>query len=70
KPFALMSPDLEKINQYCEVKKKEEKWLINQSRPIVLLEKKKNNLISPLVAPSNNCLGVMLPYTPLHYLLL
>jgi len=70
KPFALMSSDLEKINQYCEVKKKEEEWLINQSRPIVLLKKKKNNLISPLVAPNNNCLGVMLPYTPLHYLLL
>jgi len=70
KPFALMSPDLEKINQYCEVKKKEEGWLINQSRPVVLLKKKKNNLISPLVAPNNNCLGVMLPYTPLHYLLL
>jgi len=70
KPFALMSPDLEKINQYCEVKKKEGEWLINQSRPVVLLKKKKNNLISPLVAPNNNCLGVMLPYTPLHYLLL
>lgn len=70
KPFALMSPDLEKINQYCEVNKKEEEWLINKSRPIVLLKKKKNNLISPLVAPNNNYLGVMLPYTPLHYLLL
>ncbi|GAH18306.1 unnamed protein product, partial [marine sediment metagenome] len=35
KPFALMSPNLEKINQYCEVKKKEEEWLINQSRPVV-----------------------------------
>jgi len=70
KPFALMSSDLEKINQYCEVKKKEEECLINQSRPVVLLKKKKNNLISPLVAPNNNCLGVMLPYTPLHYLLL
>jgi hydrogenase maturation protein HypF len=70
KPFALMSPDLEKINQYCEVNKKEEEWLINRARPIVLLKKKKTNLISPLVATNNNCLGVMLPYTPLHYLLL
>ena len=70
KPFALMSPDLGKINQYCEVKKKEEELLINQARPVVLLRKKKNNLISPLIAPNNNCLGVMLPYTPLHYLLL
>ncbi|HER25361.1 MAG TPA: carbamoyltransferase HypF [Candidatus Atribacteria bacterium] len=70
KPFALMSPDLEMINQFCEVNKKEEKLLINQARPIVLLKKKKNNLISPLVSPNNNYLGVMLPYTPLHYLLL
>ena len=70
KPFALMSSDLEKIDQYCEIKKKEEEWLINQSRPVVLLKKKKHNLISPLVAPNNSYLGVMLPYTPLHYILL
>jgi hydrogenase maturation protein HypF len=70
KPFALMSPDLEKIKQYCKLGKKEEEWLINRARPIVLLKKKEDSLISPLVAPRNNYLGVMLPYTPLHYLLL
>jgi len=70
KPFAIMSFNLEKIKQYCKLGKKEEKWLINRARPIVLLKKKKDSLISSLVAPRNNYLGVMLPYTPLHYLLL
>jgi hydrogenase maturation protein HypF len=70
KPFALMSPDLEKIKQYCKLGKKEEEWLTDRARPIVLLKKKEDSLISSLVAPRNNYLGVMLPYTPLHYLLL
>lgn len=70
KPFALMSFNLEKIKQYCKLGKKEEKWLVNRARPIVLLKKKEDSLISSLVAPRNNYLGVMLPYTPLHYLLL
>ena len=70
KPFAIMSFNLEKIMQYCKIGEKEKEWLVNRARPIVLLKKKENNLISPLVAPNNNCLGVMLPYTPLHYLLL
>jgi len=70
KPFALMSFNLEKIIQYCKLGEKEEEWLVNRVRPIVLLKKRKDSLISPLVAPRNNYLGVMLPYTPLHYLLL
>lgn len=70
KPFAIMSFNLEKIKQYCKLGKKEEKWLINRARPIVLLKKKEDSLISSLVAPRNNYLGVMLPYTPLHCLLL
>ncbi|MBC8499763.1 MAG: carbamoyltransferase HypF, partial [Candidatus Atribacteria bacterium] len=70
KPFALMSFNLEKILQYCKLGEKEEEWLVNRARPIVLLKKRKDSLISPSVAPRNNYLGVMLPYTPLHYLLL
>ena len=70
KPFGIMSFNLEKIKQYCKLGKKEEEWLINRARPIVLLKKKEDSLISSLVAPRNNYLGVMLPYTPLHYLLL
>jgi hydrogenase maturation protein HypF len=70
KPFAIMSFNLEKIKQYCKLGKKEEEWLINRARPIVILKKKEDSLISSLTAPRNNYLGVMLPYTPLHYLLL
>ena len=70
KPFALMSPDLEKVKKYCLYGKKEESYLIERTRPIVLLKKKNNQPISSFVAPNNNYLGVMLPYTPLHYLLL
>jgi len=70
KPFAIMSFSLEKIKQYCKIGEIEEEWLANRARPIVLLKKRKECLISPLVAPRNSYLGVMLPYTPLHYLLL
>ena len=70
KPFAIMSFNLEKIIQYCKLGEKEEEWLVNRARPIVLLKKREDSLISPLVAPLNSYLGVMLPYTPLHYLLL
>ncbi len=70
KPFALMSLNIEKINQYCEMGEEEREWLEDRARPIVLLKKKKNGLISSFVAMNNEYLGVMLPYTPLHYLLL
>jgi len=70
KPFALMSYNLEKIKQYCLVEKEEIALLTSRARPIVLLKKKENSQISSFIAPNNPCLGVMLPYTPLHYLLL
>jgi hydrogenase maturation protein HypF len=70
KPFAIMSYDIETIEGYCYVSPKEKEWLASPRRPILLLRKKPGSLISDLVAPHNNYLGVMLPYTPLHYLLL
>ncbi|MBI4777683.1 carbamoyltransferase HypF [Candidatus Desantisbacteria bacterium] len=70
KPFAVMSLDLDKVKQYCEVNEKEAHLLTSSEKPIVLLKKLPNCLISADVAPKNNYLGVMLPYTPLHYLLL
>jgi hydrogenase maturation protein HypF len=70
KPFALMSFDLETIESYCEVSEPEREILTSRERPIVLLKERANSPISPNVAPGNNTLGVMLPYTPLHYLLL
>jgi len=70
KPFAVMSADLESIRQYARVQPEEEKMLTSIQRPIVLLQKQTPNPISEEVAPRNKYWGVMLPYTPLHYLLL
>ncbi len=70
KPFAIMSADLEHIREYARVRPAEEELLTSIQRPIVLLQKKNPNPISAAVAPGNNYWGVMLPYTPLHYLLL
>ncbi|MGD8293172.1 MAG: carbamoyltransferase HypF, partial [Desulfobacterales bacterium] len=70
KPFALMSYDLESICRYARVGAAEEKLLTSIQRPIVLLSKKETNCISAEVAPHNKYFGVMLPYAPLHYLIL
>ncbi|MDO8733949.1 MAG: carbamoyltransferase HypF, partial [Elusimicrobiota bacterium] len=68
KPFAVMMPDIETIKKYCYVSDDEKNILLSSDRPIVLLRKRLQ--ISELIAPNNNYLGAMLPYTPLHYLLM
>jgi len=68
KPFALMAPDVETIRRFCEVSQEEETLLLSNKRPIVLLRKVSNHLPEE-VSPNNPCIGFMLPYTPLHYLL-
>ncbi|MFO7837930.1 MAG: carbamoyltransferase HypF [Desulfosalsimonadaceae bacterium] len=70
KPFALMSPDVESITRFAAVAPEERKLLESPQRPIVLLEKKDMHFLSSAVSPENASFGVMLPYTPLHYLLL
>ncbi|HAO20469.1 MAG TPA: carbamoyltransferase HypF [Desulfobacteraceae bacterium] len=70
KPFALMSCDMETIRNYAHVLPEEEALLKSHQRPIVLLRKKEPNFLSAAIAPKNNYFGVMLPYTPLHYILL
>ncbi|MBT9130163.1 MAG: Carbamoyltransferase HypF [candidate division WS2 bacterium] len=70
KPFALMMKNLEDISKYCYVNSEEIKLLSSSQAPILLLKKRNNLKIAPSVAPNNNYLGVMLPYTPLHHLLL
>ncbi|AFZ05969.1 Hydrogenase maturation protein, carbamoyltransferase HypF [Oscillatoria nigro-viridis PCC 7112] len=73
KPLALMYPSLELIREHCQVSEEEEKLLLSSEAPIVLLQSKIHNFkstIAPSVAPGNPYLGVMLPYTPLHHLLL
>jgi hydrogenase maturation protein HypF len=71
KPFALMYPSLERVEEDCLVEPLEERLLCAAEAPIVLL--RRNSTRSQLargVAPGNPCLGVMLPYAPLHHLLL
>jgi hydrogenase maturation protein HypF len=70
KPLAIMVRDLEHATPLAQISTEEEKLLTGPERPIVLLKKKDSSLISPLVAPGMANLGIMLPYTPLHHLLL
>jgi len=70
KPLAIMSPSLKQVEQYARVGMLEAQVLSSRERPIVLLPKKEGDAIAGQVAPRNRYLGVMLPYTPLHYLIL
>ena len=70
KPFALMVPDVETARLLCEVSVAEAALLRSRRRPIVLLEQCAGCPVAPDVAPSYSSLGIMLPYTPLHHLLL
>ena len=74
KPFALMARDLAIIEQYCTLNSQEGELLQSPAAPIVLLQMTSQNRelpsIAPSVAPNQNTLGFMLPYTPLHHLVL
>jgi len=70
KPFALMGFSLEEAKRYCDISENEATLLTSQAAPIVLLKKKENTEIASSVAPNNSYLGIMLPYAPLHHLLL
>jgi hydrogenase maturation protein HypF len=70
KPFALVAFSLSFIGKYCSLSDDEKKLLESKEKPIVLLKLKLSNELSPLLAPAQKHLGFMLPYTPLHYLLL
>ncbi|MUG98575.1 carbamoyltransferase HypF [Scytonema sp. UIC 10036] len=83
KPFALMYPNIDLVKAHCEVSELEERLLRSPEAPIVLLRRRKHLGIDlaegefsvcPIdnssIAPHNPYLGVMLPYTPLHHLLM
>ena len=70
KPFAVMCRDMETVKSFCEVDEAEEKLLLSVERPIVILKRKEATPLAPAVAPYQDTLGVMLPYSPLHHLLL
>jgi len=69
KPFALMVKDLASAKQLCQITEVEKQTLTSHTRPIVLLKRLNNQLIAEAVAPNNTLLGIMLPASPLHYLL-
>lgn len=70
KPFAVMVRDLEAAKKYALVNQAEEKWLQSPQAPIVILQTRDDNkLPRDIIHPGLDTLGVMLPYTPLHYLL-
>ncbi|MGC8804504.1 MAG: carbamoyltransferase HypF, partial [Candidatus Ratteibacteria bacterium] len=69
KPFALMARDIETIEKYCRISATEIDYLISSSAPIVLLRKKGHQYWFDHVAPGNNYLGVMLPYSGIHQLI-
>jgi hydrogenase maturation protein HypF len=70
KPFALMMPSLEMAREYCEISPPEQELLESQAAPIVLLKPKNGTDIAWNVAHCSPYLGVMLPYSPLHHLVL
>lgn len=69
KPFAVMFPDLSAIAEHCQLDPAAEALLAGRERPIVLLRRKAGP-IAPSVAPGNHRIGALLPYSPLHHLLM
>jgi len=70
KPFALMVPDPDAGRELAELSPEEEKLLISRERPIVLARRRLGTSLAGSVAPRSSELGLMLPYTPLHHILL
>jgi hydrogenase maturation protein HypF len=70
KPFAVMCPTLDSVRALCELSELEAQLLSSAEAPIVLLRRKGGVALATAVAPGNPNLGVMLPYTPLHHLLM
>lgn len=69
KPFAVMVATLEEARALCDVPPEAEAWLTSPQAPIVLLDRR-SSLVVDDVAPNLRTLGVMLPSTPLHHILL
>jgi hydrogenase maturation protein HypF len=71
KPLAVMFPDLETLNDACFVRESEERLLTSPEAPIVLLDKRPgSSLLCDGISPGNPSVGALLPYTPLHFLLM
>ena len=70
KPFALMAPDLATAGELVDMTPPELELLVDRARPIVVARRRPNARVADAVAPGTAELGVMLPYSPLHHVLL
>ncbi|NDV63084.1 carbamoyltransferase HypF [Puniceicoccales bacterium CK1056] len=70
KPFAVMFPDIESLRSHCHVTTAEEALLNSPAAPIVLVRQRTDSKVAVEVAPGNPWIGAILPYTPLHILLM
>lgn len=70
KPFALMVGDLAEARRICRLSEPEARLLEEAAAPIVLLRARRDVGLADAVAPGQHCYGVMLPYSPLHHLLM
>jgi len=70
KPFAVMFKNINEIEKYTIINDFEKAVILSPERPIVIVKLRENKKISQYVAPNLRKLGVFLPYSPLHYLLL
>jgi len=70
KPFAIMVTNIDEAKRHCYVSPEEENLLTSPQSPIVLMRWREDSSVSREVAPNLRFLGIMLPYTPLHHILL
>jgi len=70
KPFALMVRDLAEAERLCHLGNLERSLLLSRERPVVLARRRPDSGVSAHVAPGHRYLGLLLPYTPLHFLLM
>ncbi|MDI6799616.1 MAG: carbamoyltransferase HypF [Actinomycetota bacterium] len=70
KPFAVMMGGLAQVREHALAGGKEEEILLGTKRPVLLLEKRPHSGLAASIAPAVDRFGVMLPYTPLHHLLM
>jgi hydrogenase maturation protein HypF len=70
KPIAVMFPNMDAVKEEANINALEERAITSIERPIVIVEKKDTSCLSASVSPDNSTVGVFLPYTPLHHVIL
>ena len=70
KPMAVMFPDIEAMKSEVSLSPLEERAVQSIEKPIVIVQKSRGSALADSASPGNSTIGVFLPYTPLHYLVL